>query len=309
MPFYRAYGLSINSEIELPELTIADPTALCDLYIKKGEISLPKLKKTQIYRRGIRAFFGKDQSGNLILKWDDLAVFKAENGNELTVSPETNDANLLSLFTVSEALGMILFQRGYFLLHASAVQVGDHALCFMGSPGAGKSTTAAAFVKAGCTLLSDDLTAIKFDEAGNAYIIPGYPQLKIWSQAAQGLSYDRIDLQPVSEGIDKFSFIPNGEFNHEAVLLKEIFFLHKANNIPALDLLGAVQVPMETLKTFPLPSVLLTGESLKKHFIQSFQCAGSTKMWKKRRPAGFASLQNWVKEMISLHTELLQDVR
>ncbi|GLU51915.1 serine kinase [Dyadobacter frigoris] len=305
MFFYKAYGLTIQSEIELPELSIAEPATTWDILIKRGEIILPKVKKTPIYRRGIRALFGKDESGNLVLHWDGVASYKAIDGKELVISPLTDDVNLLSLFTVSEALGLILFQRGYFLLHASAVKVGDEAWCFMGNPGAGKSTTAAAFVKAGCPLLSDDLTAIQFDDHGKAFVVPAYPQLKIWENAVNGLSYERSILSPVSEGVNKFSYKPEGIFDHEPLRLANVFFLHKANNQAALKLLNSSAIPLETLKNFPLPVALLSGESLKTHFLQSFQCAKSAKIWKKRRPAGFELLEKWVQESISLNTEVL----
>jgi hypothetical protein len=308
MTFYKAYGLTILSDFDLPELSIAEPADTWDLHIKRGEFILPKLKKTAIYRRGIRAFFGKDTEENLVLYWKDVAAYKAINGNELIISPLTEDNNLLSLFTVSEALGLILFQRGYFLLHASAVKVGNKAWCFMGNPGAGKSTTAAAFVKAACPLLSDDLTAIKFDANGKAYIIPGYPQLKIWDNAVEGLDYKRSELSPVSEGVNKFSYKPEENFDHQNVALSEIFFIHKAKNQTVLKRLSASEIPLETLKNFPLPIGLLSGESLKKHFLQSFQCAGSAKMWRKRRPADFELLEKWVQDSISLNAEVLHDV-
>lgn len=305
MFFYKAYGLTIRSEIELPELSIAEQVITWDILIKRGDVVLPKVKKTPIYRRGIRAFFGKDVDHNLILHWDEVATYKAIGGSELIINPLTGDANLLSLFTISEALGLILFQKGYFLLHASAVKVGNEAWCFMGNPGAGKSTTAAAFVKAGCPLLSDDLTAIKFDNNGNAYIIPAYPQLKIWDNTVAGLSYEKSILFPVSEGVNKFSYVPEGIFDQQPVRLSNVFFLHKAKNQVALKLLNASAIPLETLKNFPLPISLLSGETLKTHFLQSFQCAKAAKIWKKRRPGGFELLEKWVQESISLNAEVL----
>lgn len=300
MPFYSAYGLTIFSEIELPELVRSEKTDAIDFSIARGEVILPKLKKTPIHRRGIRALSGKDAEGNLILHWDEVADFKAIDGKKLIVSAQTDDKNLLSLFVVSEALAMILFQKGYFLLHASAVKIGDEAWCFMGNPGAGKSTTAAAFIKAGATLLSDDLTAIKFDENGKAFIIPGYPQLKIWNNTVNGLSYDRDNLEPVSEGVNKFSYKPEGVFSLEPVALSNIFFLHKANNRPALQALKSSEVPIETLKNFPLPIAFLKDTLLANHFTQSFMCARSSDLWRKRRPEGFSTLEKWVDESMKL---------
>jgi hypothetical protein len=303
MYFYKAYGLKISSEIALPELSDEKPEDFYDLSIRIGSISLPKLKKTSIHRRSVRASFGQLDNNQLIIHWDGIAAFNAIGGCELIVQSYTEDPNLLSLFTVSEALGLILFQRGMFLWHASAVKVGDSAWCFMGSPGAGKSTTAAAFIKAGCQLLSDDLTAIQFDERGKACIIPAYPQLKIWDNTVNGLLYNKSDLSPVSEGVNKFSFQPKDNFAHEAVPLEQVFFIHKAMNRPAIQQLDAAEIPVRMLKNFPLPFSLLTNERLKQHFMQSFQCAQSAKMWQKRRPNGFKNLENWVEECLALNMQ------
>jgi hypothetical protein len=302
MYFYKAFGLNIASEIELPELCEWEPGGNFDLTIKRGEIVLPKLKKTGINRRGVRALFGIDKAGDFILHWDGIADFKTVGSDTLIVQSLTDDADLLSLFTVSEAFGLILFKKGLFLLHASAVRVGDRAWCFMGKPGAGKSTTAAAFLKAGCTMLCDDLTAITFDESGKAYIVPAYPQLKIWKRTVDGLQYDMELLAPVSEGINKFSFQPKHNFDHTPIRLEKLFVIHSARNQPALTTLAASTVPIHMLKNFPLPTQLLEGEAVKQHFVQSFKCFASAEIIKKRRPTGFARLEEWVNESLLLNS-------
>jgi len=297
MHHYTAFGLHIHSEISLPELSEGDPLSAADVCIRKGTVVLPIMRPTTIYRRGINAFFGQDDQA-LYLDWAGVASFRASGGNELVISPIATDGNIISLFTVSEALGLVLFQQGYFLLHASSVAIGEEAWCFMGMPGAGKSSMAAAFIKAGCRLLSDDLTAIKFDQAGKPVIIPAYPQLKIWEKTVAGLHYNTSDLEPVSEGVNKFSYQPRGHFSEKAVPLKKVFFLHKARNKPAVQNMGIAEVPGEMLRNFPLPTKLLNEDYLKKHFFQSLQCAKSAELLRKRRPEGFDNLEKWVEESV-----------
>lgn len=301
MHYYKAFGLHIHSEIPLPELADGDAHAQADLLIREKAFALPEVHRTMIYRRGIQALFGQDTHA-LYLDWAGVAAFKAKGGNELLVSRATKDENLISLFTVSEALGLILFQRGYLLLHASSVAVGGRAWCFMGAPGAGKSTTAAAFVKAGSKLLSDDLTAITFDDSGKPFIVPAYPQLKIWDKTVSGLQYDPSALEPVSEGVNKFSFQPREGFPAEAVPLSKVLFLHhRASGFKERNL-TAVEVPGEMVTNFPLPAELLTGDYLQKHFFQSLQCAQWAEILHKLRPDGFAHLEKWVQESIREHS-------
>ncbi|QRR01733.1 serine kinase [Dyadobacter sandarakinus] len=294
---YRAFGLHIFSEIELPELVPVSSEDPYDLHIVQAAFPVPAVRPTHIYRRGICADFAQSEN-SLFLHWKGLASYKAADGNMLYVQPFTSDPSLLSLFTVSEALGLILFQRGMFLLHASAVQIGKESWCFMGTPGAGKSTTAAAFVKAGCALLSDDLTAISFKH-GVPYIVPAYPQLKIWEKTVEGLGYNTAHLSPVSEGVNKFAYHPQAGFPEEPVRLGRIYFLHKIRNRKKEEVLSAPAIPAEMLRNFPLPAELLAAPALKKHFIESLQCASHAQIMKKRRPAGFAELELWVAENLT----------
>lgn len=298
MHYYTAFGLNIHSEIALTELCERSGKDSQDLKITTNSFVIPRLTKTHIYRRGVRAEFGIDDGGGLCLCWKGIANFRATNGSLLEVESLTDDPKLLSLFTVSEALGLILFQKGCFLLHASSVKVGDQAWCFMGKPGAGKSTTAAAFIKSGGTLLSDDLTAITFDEQGRAYIIPAYPQLKMWGNTVDGLNYRASELTPVTEGVNKYAYNPKSDFQHEQVRLRQVLFLHNARSKKAYSLLPTSSIPTECLRNFPLPLDLLKGQALKRHFEDSIKCALSAEIWSKRRPDGFAKLEEWVKDTI-----------
>lgn len=296
---YNAYCLDFSSEIELSECNPAVSEA-DDFQISITDLIRPKLEVTTIHRRGIMAHTAIDSDGALWLHWDGVATYKATGGTLLEVHPLTNDPNLLSLFTVSEALGLLLFQRKNFLLHASAVKVGGEGWVFMGMPGAGKSTTCAAFVKAGCQLLSDDLTAIVFNHAGTPFINPAYPQLKIWENTVNGLGYDKKQLVPVSEGVNKYALAPSAHFDTTPVPLSRMYFLHRDESPAGETSLSAMEVPTETLKHFPMPNQFLTASVLQQYFRQSILCAREAGFFRLQRPDGFAELEKWVQHKIRL---------
>jgi hypothetical protein len=296
MPLYRAFDLIIHSEIFLPELvSLSDEGTLApDVRVIRSVLEFPPLEQTAIHRRGVMARSGSAPDGSIYMQWEGIAGFRAIGGHTLQVHSYTDDPGLLSLFTISEALGCILFQRGMLLLHASSVQVGEEAFCFMGEPGAGKSTTASAFVKHGARLLSDDLTAISFGQHNQPYVVPAYPQLKIWENTVQGLKFDLTRLSPVSEGINKFALVPDLDFPDKPVPLAQVFFLHKARNRPAFLEVQPTEVPVELVRHFPLATHLLVGKDLQRHFTQSIRCAASASVWRMRRPKDFAALEEWV---------------
>ena len=301
---YSAYCLNFSSEIPLPECC-ASEGGKPDFAVVKKKLAPPPLEATNIHRRGIMAQTATGDDGSLWLHWEGVATFRAFEGRFLEVDSFTDEAGVLSLFTVSEAIGLILFQRDHFLLHASAVRVGDAAWVFMGAPGAGKSTTSAGFVKAGCPLLSDDLTAITFDEHKRPLVSPAYPQLKIWEKSVVGLGYHTDELSPVSEGINKFALAPRDNFVPEAVPLARMYFIHNDEHLPAFRIMSPSELPMETLRHFPLPNQLLSPFVLQQLFKQSISCAAASEAVLIRRPDGFRALEAWIQDCLSSSKSLL----
>jgi hypothetical protein len=64
-------------------------------------------------------------------------------------------------FYVRAVAPKIMFTRGLSVLHAASCRVGEKLLAFAGQSGAGKTTTARAFVQAGATSISEDLLVFK----------------------------------------------------------------------------------------------------------------------------------------------------
>jgi hypothetical protein len=100
--------------------------------------------------------------------------------------PENYTLEDACTYLLGPVLGFVLRLRGVTCLHASAVGVGEHAIALVGSPGAGKSTTAAAFAICGFSVISDDLAALA-DDGGNFLIQPGYPRVNLWPDSVRAL--------------------------------------------------------------------------------------------------------------------------
>ena len=293
--YYKAYGLSIASEIPLPPLKITAPTTV-DLTIRREQLpESPPLESTKIYRAGLNARFAQRGLDHLWLNWSPLISFMALKGEELLVDTTQTDEDLVSLFTLSEALGLILFQKGYFLLHGSAVRIGDKGVVFLGEPGAGKSTTVAACAQKGYTVISDDMVCIQVNEEGNLLLIPAFSQIKIWQRTVDGLQLHQEKMAPVREGVDKFSWHDSITFEENAVPLTAIFVLLPPNEPGSTtDQIPASQVPVELLHHFPLADALLNGKSLEDYFKKSVAIAQTIPLFRMSRPANFAALYEFV---------------
>jgi len=74
-------------------------------------------------------------------------------------------------------VSLCLLERGDLALHAAAIEVNGEAVLIVASGNAGKSTLAAAFVRAGYRLLSEDITCLRID--GVPSVIPGPAMLRL----------------------------------------------------------------------------------------------------------------------------------
>ncbi len=253
----------------------------------------PKLHPTRIYRKGERAYFGGSLN-DAVLHWPNIADYHVVGGHTLTIDPKITDEGILKLFTEAEATGLLLLQQSHFLLHASSVLINGRAYVFCGTPGAGKSTTVAAFVKAGYAPLADDMTVIRFDQNQQPFVVPQGPSIKIWENTAQNLGFERSKLSPCFEGHDKFYYYFEGHYPTEPLPLGGIYLLHRSNRFGQSQQLPFGQVPFELIKHFPLPHQLLKGEYLQKHFTDCMAIAKNAPTIRQRRPEGFDNLRQWI---------------
>lgn len=95
-------------------------------------------------------------------------------------------------YLLGPILGLLLRLRGVTCLHGSAVDIGGRAIAFVGPPGVGKSTTAAALGERGCEVISDDVIALSEQQTGKAnrdgtrnrlHVIPAGPYLSLWPES------------------------------------------------------------------------------------------------------------------------------
>lgn len=304
MYFYQAYGLQIRSEFHLPELVVGGNGR--DLWIRRGEVSPPEMTNSRIPRQGIEAWFGGTLD-EAYLQWGEIVTFCAQAGQTLTVAPgDRANPQLLNLYILSEALGLILHQRGLMLIHASAIRIRDAVVIFVGVPGEGKSTTAAAFAQRGHLVLSDDMVAIDFSRP-QPMVLPAFPQIKIWSASVKGLNYNESTLAPLFPGSTKRTIRQTEDFEIEGIPLAQVLFLETGDRF-SLDRLDASEAIVQLTRFFSCPNPLLQGTALSQHFDHCTQLLHTVPVNRLTRPKSFPALQQlitWVEEGLPLTAERL----
>ena len=83
----------------------------------------------------------------------------------------------------------LLSLRGHFVLHASAVAIGQGLVAFSGKSGSGKTTTARALARAGATLVCEDKLVVKQDDGKLVGLLEGERAIMTWvAEAAPKLA-------------------------------------------------------------------------------------------------------------------------
>lgn len=196
---YRAFGLNIEAEMELPELPIAPDKAVADLEVCFGDAPATVDGGTAI-ETGVTAAPG------ILLIDSKPARYLVREGREIFVAPKTGaSARDIRAYVLGSAIGAVLHQRGILPLHANAVVIDGQAVAFAGFAGAGKSTLADHFRRRGRSVLCDDVCAITFDRAGKALAWPGIPRIKLWGDALAAFGRTARGFDRVLDGEDKFS--------------------------------------------------------------------------------------------------------
>ena len=149
---YRAFGLNIASELEIPGgIRVDQPVSDADIVIAAGDTSIGAVEAVNgpYSRNGDALLF--DAAG--------VARYYAPSPDKLFVEPYygANPRHVGELL-IATALPMLMWMRGGIVLHAAGIVPAgmEQAIAIAGRSGIGKSTLAAGVIDAGGRLVGDD---------------------------------------------------------------------------------------------------------------------------------------------------------
>lgn len=246
MTLYQAYGLLIDSDLEIPEFPLApDQTLASDLAIRWGE-------RPQIPDSIVDQPFAIDLSDSDALFYRrDQMIFQVREGKTVEVSSYPGvEAGLIRAYLVGLIMALVLYQRGYLVLHASVVTRHDRAVAFMAASGGGKSSLATALHLRGWGFFNDDVAPLRCSDQ-QVRVSPGFPQVKLTDASALSLGQDLDALIPLHSAEEKRGLRMTGP-RHADLPLSCIFVLQIGEQLQISERLGPSQALHELLlQTLP----------------------------------------------------------
>ena len=230
---YRAFGLSISSEVELPGFSPSAPADAYDVEVVAGEVRAPS-----------------EPNGHAYAVAPDVLQAEVASGSRLTVDLDPQvEPGFASAVISGELFSVLLRQRGLLVLHGSGVAKDGLAVGFVGDSGWGKSTLAASLAGRGWSLLTDDLLVVDglgAQSTGRPTAIPSHPSMRLSPEAAnavadqghrrRGIAHERTTKMHV-DWDQAFSDRP-APLAHVFVLDPRASEVHRATRIPVREAMG-----------------------------------------------------------------------
>ena len=254
--FHSVYGLSLRSNLPIPGLTSLPHATNVDVSVWLG-LMPPWLEQALETARVWSVGSYRDEHDNPTrmvwqLEGGNYFRYLYSDGTEFVIErtgaqvwarwPESLTLEDTATYLLGPIFGFLLRLRGFICLHASAVAIGERAIALLGTAGAGKSTTAAAFADSGYPVVSDDVLAL-IDRGDNFLIQPAYPRLRLWPASVSALYGAADHLPRLTPTWDKryLDLTENGyKFQQQPLLLAGIYLLDERSDDAGAPLIEKV---------------------------------------------------------------------
>lgn len=207
---------------------------------------------------------------------------------------------------LNQVLPLALSKQGKLVFHASAVEIGDAGVAFMGESGRGKSTLAASFATSGSRFLTDDGLVVESLE-GDWRILPSHPSIRLWEDSQLALiAAGALTAPPVSY-TSKSRFLAGDAivFCEQPRRLQCVYFLGTGvATAPQFERLSPGEALIELVKHSFLLDIE-ERELLATHFDELSRLAGRPLYYRLDYPRRFSDLTE-VRKAIVDHVNALE---
>jgi hypothetical protein len=276
---YRIFGLSIGSDLGLPELVPVEDSTAPEVIIRVPAHDTAPAADFELMALG----------DDVSLSVPGIATYKMRDGRSIAVAPEAGSSERdVRLFLLGSAFAAILHQRGLLPLHSNAIEIDGKAVAFLGHSGAGKSTLAAWFHDRGHGLLSDDVCVVGLDKDGGGVAYGGVPRVRLWRDALEASGRFADGEERAADEWEKYNVrTEHSAIRHDAALSHLYLFAGDGSEVDTIvtRLSGSRAVQALVENTYRGAYVKMLGKT-QRHFDQCVSLAKKLAIFEVRRPWG-----------------------
>ena len=234
---YSVYGVALDSDMPLA-LEPCDRDA--DIRVTVRSATAAWFARTRAAARfesprGSWYRYARFEDGATYLRWTGLGEFVVSPDGRSVRCRRFAHASLeaFQVYLLQRALSFALVKLGMEPLHATAVVDDTSAVAFLGDTGCGKSTLAAACLREGDALVTDDLLVLR-REGARVLAAPGPHRIKLFAGTARRLFDRKTSAPAMNRRTRKLVLpLPPQRMARQLVPLRAIYVLapHRANRI------------------------------------------------------------------------------
>lgn len=185
MYYYKLCGLNLESVIKIPIFEKNNSVFSPDLTISFSEESSSSILET--FRWGNKTTIFKNDS--IFFRRRSGLVFEINNDSKIYIYlNDSIDKETIWESIIGVPMGFALRQKGFTVMHGSAVSFKSNTVCIIGTSGLGKSTIALSLFNMGYNFITEDLCIIK-----NKKIYPYSPWIKSTPEVIDNLKIKYSD--------------------------------------------------------------------------------------------------------------------
>lgn len=290
---YTIYGLSVASEIALPELTRLSGAAVSgddEVMISLASIP-PELWADSSEKNGFVV-----RADGIYFDIPGVARFAIRDGSKIAIEPYPGaNEEKIRMYILGSAMGALLHQRGRLPFHSSVIHVNGSGVAFSADSGGGKSTLAALLLQHGHEVAGDDVGALQLTEAGEVLVHSGVNRIRLTAESLEALGGE-----PTSNGrsgSDDKHLLPCDRVSRlEPVPLRRIYFLEfgERDTLVFIKPISRYDALLELRKNVYRPSLIKGLKREREFFDWATSALSSVEFFRLTRPRDLGRLEEIV---------------
>ena len=271
----NTFGLHIRSELPLP-LDGNDPMDTDrDVNVSEGGVRFPPGQDSDVASREDDVFLRVEGVGTFRIGTNSVVVDRDDG-----VADEPLAAAILG-----RVLAVLLYRRGYLVMHGSGAAIDGSGAAFVGLKGSGKSSVAAGLYARGHASVTDDIVVVRLGDQPS--LIPSFPRMKLDERTLATLGL--IDGGQETDG--KRWHAVDDRFNGDPVPLDTVFVLEERDvDGPAVDSLEPTTAMERLLRHSASAELVQATQTEERHFRECAQVADAADVKRLYRPDDLSQL-------------------